>query len=155
MLNPSAKHVFSLLEGSWSLIRTIAGHGIMKGKANLRKIENNQLSVKKLRYREDGIFELNDGKKMDAQKEYLYILDNDIIGVYFVENKKQGRLFHMLDFKKNETTNFLSATAVHNCFPDIYNVRYEIYNKDDFQITYLVNGPKKNYISETVFKRIN
>lgn len=155
MLNPSAKHVFSLLQGSWSLIRTIAGHGTMKGTANLQKTENTQLFAQNLLYREDGIFELNDGKKLETHKEYLYILQNDKLGVYFVENRRQGRLFHILDFNKNETKNFLLAKAIHYCHEDIYNVRYKIYTNNHFQITYMVNGPKKNYISQTVFKRIN
>jgi hypothetical protein len=52
-------------------------------------------------------------------------------------------------------TNYLLATAIHHCSPDTYDVKYEIFNNDEFKIVYKVNGPAKNYISNTYFKRNN
>lgn len=155
MINPSAKHVFSLFEGAWSLRRKIIGHGVMKGKAIFKKLDKSNLLTQELFYREEGIFELNDGNKVDIHKEYLYVLENDQLGVYFFENNKRGQLFHILNFVKNENKKQISATAIHHCCQDIYNVKYDIYSTNKFQIIYKVNGPTKDYISGTYFKRLN
>ncbi|RNA34488.1 hypothetical protein BpHYR1_041743 [Brachionus plicatilis] len=154
MVITSAKYVFSLFQGTWLLKRTIVGHGVMKGKARFEKFGWNQPFTKKLLYREDGVFELNDGNKLDTYKEYLYMLENEKLAVYFFENNKQDRLFHFLDFKHIDN-DLLLATAIHHCSLDIYNVKYEILSRNKFQIVYKVNGPEKNYVSQTLLTRIN
>jgi hypothetical protein len=151
-----AQKIFKMFQGSWSLHRIIQGNGSMKGVAKFENLNESGAS-QDLLYKEDGVFEFDNGTKLDTHKEYIYSLENEQLAVYFIENKKRDRLFHVLDLKQiNENdTNYLLATAIHHCSPDIYDVKYEIFNNDEFKIVYKVNGPAKNYISNTYFKRNN
>jgi hypothetical protein len=144
-----------MFQGVWTLNRTIAGHGIMKGIGKFEKFNGNNPNIQELLYKEDGVFEFDNGTKLDTHKEYLYVFENEQLGVYFYENKKRDRLFHSLDFKQivDASRKTFLATATHHCSPDIYDVKYEIYNQDEFKIVYKVNGPNKDYVSQTFFKR--
>lgn len=142
-----------MFHGAWSLNRTILGVGSMKGEAifeNLSQI----ISSHDILYKEDGIFHLDNVTKLNTHKEYIYSFENEQLGVYFVECNKRDRLFHLLDFKEDNRI-YLTATAIHHCDPDVYDVKYEIYNSDEFKIVYKVNGPMKDYVSQTYFKRNN
>jgi hypothetical protein len=152
-----AKSVFAMFQGVWSLNRIIAGHGFMKGTGRFEKYNSNSTSTQELLYKEDGLFEFDNGSKLETHKEYLFVYENDQLGVFFFENKKRDRLFHLLDFEQTEGDNkkFLLATATHHCSPDVYKVTYEIYNNDEFKIVYKVNGPSKDYVSQTDFKRVH
>ena len=145
-----------MFQGAWSLHRIIQGTGSMKGLAKFEKL-NESFSPYELLYAEDGVFEFDNGTKLDTHKEYIYYLDNEQLSVYFIHNKKRESLFHMLDLKQlNENGNsYLLATARHHCSQDIYDIKYEIYNNDEFKIIYTVNGPTKDYVSKTYFKRNN
>lgn len=155
MSSSLAKSIFTMFQGVWALNRTIAGHGIMKGVGKFEKFSENSPTGQELLYKEDGVFKFDNGTKLDTHKEYLYVFENEQLGVYFFENKKRDRLFHLLDFKQVDepSRKYLLATAIHHCSPDVYDVKYEIYNNDEFKIVYKVNGPAKDYVSQTYFKR--
>ena len=127
----------------------------MRGVGKFEKFNENSSTGQELLYKEDGVFEFDNGTKLDTHKEYLYVFENEQLGVYFFENKKRDRLFHLLDFKQVDepSRKYLLATAIHHCSPDLYDVKYEIYNNDEFKIVYKVNGPAKDYVSQTCFKR--
>jgi hypothetical protein len=163
--NTSTK-VFNLLNGMWAISRKIPGYGQMKGIANFESTLNNN----ELKYKENGLFIFDNGNTCEAHREYLYRLNkkNNEIEVYFIENDKNfDRLFHTLEFKNNieenkissllitqQSQQFLSAKALHECSEDTYKIKYEIFKDNQFTIIYTVNGPTKNYVSETCFTKI-
>ena len=162
--------VFNLLSGMWTISRKIPGYGEMKGIANFDSTVNSN----ELKYKEKGLFIFDNGNQCEAHREYLYRLNkkNNEIEVYFIENDDNfNRLFHTLEFINNniedsnkvssllitpqqEQQQFLSAKALHNCCEDTYKIKYEIFKDNQFNIIYIVNGPTKNYVSETCFTKI-
>ena len=155
MPNTSTK-VFNLFNGIWSFTRQIAGYGHMNGVARFEVINANELA-----YKENGLFSFDNGNQFEAHKEYLYRLNKKTneIEVYFIEDddKNKNRLFHTLEFKDVDLSQqqeiFLSANAIHQCAKDTYKIKYEIFKDNQFKIVYTVNGPTKNYVSETYFSK--
>ena len=151
-----AKKVFTMFHGAWSLNRTILGVGSMKGVAIFENLSQN-ISSHDILYKEDGMFHFDNGTKLNTHKEYIYSFENEQLGVYFVECKKRDKLFYLLDLNElnEDHRTYLMATAIHHCNPDVYDVKYEIYDSDEFKIVCKVNGPMKDYVSQTYFKRNN
>ena len=159
-----ALKIFNSLHGSWRIHRKIAGAGYLDGYAQFNKNPNN---TNELFYQENGIFFFEDGKSFEASKRYIYSILNDDIYVYFndksdgdVENDaNKRRLFHTFGISKTQLRqdqNSLIVEALHLCIDDKYQVKYEFKfnNLNKFLIIYDVKGPKKNYVSETSFEKI-
>jgi hypothetical protein len=165
-MSNTATKVFNTFNGVWSFTRKIAGSGHMNGLAKFEKLNS---SLNELIYKENGLFIFDNGNQIEAHREYLYRLNKKTnqLEVYFVENDNNNRLFHTLEFKNindnlNETTSLtsqkkqcLSANALHECIKDTYKIKYEIFKDNEFKIVYTVNGPSKNYVSETYFIKID
>ena len=88
-----AKKVFTMFHGAWSFNRMILGAGSMKGLAIFENLSQT-ISFQDILYKEDGIFEFENGTKLNTHKEYIYSFENEQLGAYFVENKIRARLFH-------------------------------------------------------------
>ena len=83
-----------------------------------------------------------------------------MLTVYFVNEKSQlGSLFHTIHFqpRENSSTGWL-ANGEHLCSQDHYSTSYFFalngVNLSEFEITYTVKGPAKDYVSKTVFQPI-
>ncbi len=143
--------IFKNLRGNWTIERTIDNQGRMNGIAWFRNSNNEQNT---LHYREEGVFTLNSGRSCNIYREYVYRFQNNNISAYFVENGKTDRLFHILEFDSPALTgSTMKAKAKHICRCDTYDVIYEFYSDNAFNIIYQVKGPLKNYVSSTFFKR--
>jgi hypothetical protein len=124
--------MFKLLIGTWKARRTITNKNTIYGTATFTKIDD--ITIK---YREDVIFD-----NMPMYKEYIYkYISKDSIKVYFMD----GRHFHT--FKDD-------GISIHHCLNDTYRIKHKFHSKDKLEITYLVNGPEKSYISNTVYTRL-
>jgi hypothetical protein len=139
---------FKILRGRWKIEREIKGIGKLQGIATFKTIDDDSYI-----YREDGIFQTKEFKEK-VYKEYIYILNHESILTYFYENNEKKNLFLKLNFEKNNKDIFI-ANYCHLCNKDKYNSFYEIYDENKFKITYKVDGPEKNYISQTFYMRLN
>ena len=157
-----AARLFNLLEGKWEISRNVINIGRLNGSAQFEKSNSNP---NELNYTEVGIFEFyENANTFSASRKYIYRLVNDCdISVYFDDQaNREQRLFHKFDLiyankPASSDTDLVKISALHLCSEDIYKVNYEFKmnadRMDEFNITYDVKGPNKNYISQTLFKR--
>lgn len=143
--------IFSSLKGNWQLDRHIYNFGEIKGSARFIEVGQG-----KLLYREQGMLTMILGAQLSVFREYLYCLDKGKIIVYFVEGSNPKRMFHILNFISTFDQGFpLTASVHHLCKEDLYQGEYLFTSKNQFKLTYVVKGPKKDYITESVFERLN
>lgn len=133
--------------------------GTVIGEAQFDISQENELL-----YNEQGKLTLSSMDSLDeslnVSQKYLYIYDpnTDQINSYFVEkNTLRGSFFHQLRFEEKQTsTDQWIATGEHLCGQDHYCVFYSFHvngtSLSQFQIKYVVKGPKKDYVSSTTFR---
>ena len=136
--------VFDGLAGAWHLERTIEGQASMTGTAMFSPFEAGLL-----KYREEGRIRLADGKEFDGHREYLFERTPGGFLVHFAETPP--RLFHAIAVVRDG--NALAGSAVHLCTPDTYDSSYRFLADGTFGIRHTVRGPRKDYLSATVFRR--
>ena len=136
--------VFDRLEGVWLLARTIEGKASMTGTAVFTRLDTGLL-----KYREEGRIRLADGKVFDGHREYLYERSPGGFTVLFAENPP--RLFHGIAIARDGDA--LVGSATHLCIADNYDSRYTFLSDGSFVIAHTVNGPRKDYLSRTEFRR--
>ena len=139
----SIMSIFKALEGKWNFHRTISNYGIIEGAATFKK---SAIEPHLLHYREEGVLKREDGEHFQVYRDYLYRYKNDRISVFFAE--KTERLFHVLEFRDATT-----AVARHICSSDVYDATYKFRLEDEFELSYRVKGPKKDYSITTLFTR--
>lgn len=136
--------VFDRLCGAWNLERTIEGQATMTGTAVFTATEAGLL-----KYREEGRIRLADGKEFDGHREYLFERAPDGFLVHFAE--APPRLFHAIEVVRDGDA--LAGSATHLCTPDTYDSRYRFLPDGSFTIRHTVRGPRKDYLSATVYTR--
>jgi hypothetical protein len=141
----SADAVFDRLEGAWDLARTIECHATMAGVAVFTRQHAGLL-----KYREEGRIRLADGKAFDAHREYRFERTADGFSVFFEE--EPPRLFHRIRIA-HDAADALAGSAIHLCAPDVYDSHYRFLADGSFAIRHTVRGPRKDYVSATVFER--
>ncbi|SDZ20791.1 hypothetical protein SAMN05518854_104234 [Variovorax sp. YR266] len=140
----TADTVFDRLVGAWDLERTIEGQASMTGTAMLTPLETGML-----KYREEGRIRLADGKEFDGHREYLFERAPGGFVVHFAETPP--RLFHAIGIMRDGDA--LAGSATHLCTPDTYDSSYRFLADGSFTIRHTVHGPRKDYLSATVFRR--
>lgn len=140
----TADTVFDGLAGAWTLARTIEGQAAMTGVAVFTPLARGWL-----RYREDGRIRLADGKEFDGHREYLFERAPGGFTVHFAETPP--RLFHAIALAHEGDA--LAGSATHLCTPDTYDSSYRFLADGSFVIRHTVVGPRKDYLSATVFRR--
>lgn len=83
-------------------------------------------------------------RAMEAERRYLWRAAPDGSGridVFFDDE----RYFHSFD------PTVKTPMAHHDCAPDAYDVRYEFSLWPEWQVTWRVKGPRKDYVSVTRF----
>lgn len=139
------------LSGLWSLDRTIESSisgepmAVMRGTAVFTLQSSNAAS-----YSESLVLALQDGPAMPATRQYFYRQDANVLAIFFDEARE--RPFHRLVLQET-VGGMLLASAVHHCAPDHYDSRYEFRSDGAFAITHLVSGPRKSYVSKTLYVR--
>ncbi|MBJ7449122.1 MAG: hypothetical protein JHC93_02045 [Parachlamydiales bacterium] len=141
-----AAQIFDSLEGEWSFKRIIPNQGEINGRVVFHK-ENSSC----LKYREEGVFSTVHGDELNSYRDYYYTLNQDRIDIFFDKDLKN--LFQSLIFNTNDTYP-LKLRSSHLCSKDLYEGTYTFENAGQFNINYVVNGPKKNYTTYTVFKKV-
>lgn len=121
-------------EGRWQVRRMIDDHlagqsGEFTGTAMLSPRGNGLWD-----WSESGVIALGGGKPMSAARRYLWRAEGDRIAVLFDD----GRPFH--DFAPVG-----APEAAHWCAPDDYRVRYDFSRWPDWQVEWVVKGPRKDY----------
>lgn len=136
--------VFDRLAGEWTLQRNIEGQASMSGVATFTPLETGML-----KYREEGRIRLADGKEFDGHREYLFERAPGGFLVHFAETPP--RLFHAIAIVRDGDA--LAGSATHLCMPDTYDSSYRFLPDGSFTIRHTVHGPRKDYLSATVFRR--
>lgn len=133
--------VFRFLEGAWQVERSFRGsyEGSYAGKACFERLPNESATYL---YNEQGGLIHGQGQQFDAKQNYRYRLAMDKLEVYKQEDGA-WELMHELDFE--EAGDCLTAAHVHLCGEDHYATTYKIDLNADWEVTYAVNGPEKNY----------
>jgi hypothetical protein len=139
-----ADSVFCRLEGAWDLIRTIEGQATMAGIAVFTPHGGTML-----KYREEGRIRLATGKVFDAHREYRFERAPGGFLVHFGE--EPPRLFHRIRIVADSDA--LVGAATHLCTPDTYDSSYRFLVNGSFTVQHTVRGPRKSYLSSTLFKR--
>ncbi len=145
--------IFERLKGNWTFQRILPENGLVKGSAEFKEIKPGILN-----YREQGVWRRPD-QSFAISKDYQYRYDPEIdqISVYFIDQEKPAKLFYKINIAPADEKTFaeFSATGEHQCNKDNYKAQYQFINENQFSLIYFVKGPKKNYISETIWRRVN
>lgn len=118
-------------------------------------------------YIEDGDFTASNGMKFRATRRYIWRFSdaNDTLSVWFArtdDNSRADYLFHNVEFilpdgQASTPSKCWHAKAAHLCIDDMYNVKYEFnfkaVNLERWRLAYTVNGPKKDYTIDGVYRR--
>lgn len=98
-----------------------------------------------LRYVETGQLTREGLPAMTATREYLWRQTGAGIAVFFDD----GRPFHTVTAPDKAG----SAADVHFCDPDTYKVLYEFSDWPVWQSTWVVRGPRKDYVMRSYYRR--
>lgn len=140
----SAPAVFGRLGGAWTFERDISNQASMTGRACFRPGQGGHL-----RYEESGTLLLPTGQAIQARRSYLYFALENGFSVWFDE--PAPRLFH--EVRLAAAGGVLRGSATHPCGQDQYATVYEFRPDGSFMIRHDVKGPRKDYVSVTVFRR--
>ena len=143
--------IFEQLEGGWEFTRQLGMQGTMEGVARFQPKESGVLH-----YQEQGTITFANGKVCFAHRAYGYVYSQGAMAVHFWDptRKQPGALLHQLQFCSTRAADQpLKATGIHHCARDVYEAHYWFMNAQQFQLTYQVQGPKKDYTIQTDFSR--
>lgn len=148
--NTAAKKVFEFLRGTWQYTREISQTGTGFGIAEFISISSGS---DELIYQERGRWKLFSGKEYNSSREFLYRRASDTLEISFLDSERRGKIFHTLDILPSSDPSFdFSAQASHLCSEDFYEGAY-FFSATKTLIHYSVRGPKKSYLSRTLFLR--
>jgi hypothetical protein len=137
--------VFARMIGTWSFERRISNRASMTGSAIFEPTGDGEA-----RYREAGRLRLAGGQEFDAAREYLYHQRETGFAVFFPETPP--RLFHTVILVPGGSCT-LVGEASHLCGHDHYRTGYEFLPDRSFRIEHAVRGPRKDYVTTTLFRR--
>ncbi len=129
--------------GVWQLQRQITDHlgqqsGQFEGRATLT-----DAGAGRLDYHETGTFQLHSGARLQAERRYLWVFDEDGVQMLFDD----GRAFH--DFVPTGQSDDIR----HLCGADTYDVRYDFGGWPVWTARWTVTGPRKDYVSFARYNR--
>lgn len=147
---PLADRVFDLLIGTWVIDREITPKGHFQGTATFVRAD-----AKTLDYAEEGTLVLNNGTTMLGERAQTYLLHEDRIEVLFADGPNHGNHFVDILFPSDPTADWpLCSGDTHYCLKDTYKAMFCFNDADEFDVTYTVCGPEKDYVSRSVYRRI-
>ena len=164
--------LFTALRGEWTLQRGLDSliptypSGTLRGTASFEeRPPTDQAYDMEYLYTETGELMTKQGFKLAASRRYVYRYRKSIdqITAWFVkpeDGSSVDYLFHTLSFDRlpeSEHTGAFLAKGYHLCVEDDYNAnyRFEIPNvgSQEWQLRYVVTGPNKDYISDSLYSR--
>jgi Family of unknown function (DUF6314) len=141
--------IFERLLGEWSFVREVPDKATMTGHARILATAEGRA-----RYDETARVRLADGTTLTGSQSYYYRqLPPPANGfdVLFAENEE---LFERLNFHLS-TDGSLRAEAEHHCPPDRYVSQFTLDRDDRLFVEHAVQGPHKNYVVRTVYRRVS
>jgi hypothetical protein len=136
--------VHDFLRGKWTVSRVIPGQARLEGTARFETRDDDTIA-----YVETGTMRLKSGGEFEANRGYVFEETAAGFRVYFDEEPL--RLFHEVSFEPQG--NSLKADCLHRCGADLYRSRYKLLSGGRMCITHKVNGPRKDYIMSTYYRR--
>jgi hypothetical protein len=133
--------------GDWKVQRVISGFGEIAGQATFQV---NDLRDDYLDFQEAMILPNLKGQdqKPNAFRTYEYRMTSDGFDIYFSDGATKGDLFLSFAFTQASV-----LTSHHLCIKDHYNATFEFLSDDDFELSFNVVGPKKDYSIRNRFTR--
>jgi hypothetical protein len=125
---PTDPRQLSDFEGRWRLSRRIVQDAGTEARFEGQAVWSPDAEC--LIYRETGTLTVTGQPPMQAERRYRWHPD---LCVHFDD----GRFFHRVPAQGGETD--------HWCDPDSYHVRYDFSAWPDFEVIWLVSGPRKSY----------
>jgi len=145
-----AERAFLLLQGSWAIEREIRPKGRFDGTASFVLTGKNTLT-----YTEEGELELADGRKMNGERAHTYVLHSNCIEILFADGPNSGEHFVDILFPSDPSANFpICSGDTHVCIKDTYKATFCFEHEDEFRVTYTVCGPEKDYVSDSIYRRL-
>ena len=129
--------------GEWRLERVIVDqlngqNGTLTGRATFTGTDPNAVI-----YEENGTLILESGASMAASRQYLWEFGAPDVTVRFSD----GSSFHQF------TPTGYAAGTDHPCGADFYTVRYDFTSWPQWRAVWTVTGPRKDYVSTSVYAR--
>lgn len=143
--------LFESLEGTWKLQRELGEQGNMQGIACFQPCGEGVLH-----YQEQGKATFN-SNSFSSCREYAYVCKQGAIAVHFWDQKHRqpAGLLHKLHFHDAKAgIQALMAAGTHECANDLYKAHYLFINPQQFQLTYQVQGPRKDYTLTSYFSKV-
>lgn len=148
------KEIFKNLEGHWSLNREIVdimANSLTHAMGKVVFIKGKEMDSNILNYVETGVLLINESKKINFTKKYIYQLTNDAIHIILDDGVTKGELFQTL-IHLGDTCSFVGTE--HICKNDKHNGKYHFTNEHEFSIEYVVKGPNMNFQIKSIYTRI-
>lgn len=147
---PLADRVFDLLVGNWTIEREITPKGNFRGTCSFVRTD-----ARTLAYAEEGTLVLNDGTSMVGERKHTYLLHEDRIEILFADGPNDGQHFVDILFPSDPEADWpLCSGDTHYCLKDTYKAMFCFETEDEFDVTYTVCGPEKDYVSRSVYRRL-
>ncbi len=148
--DPPAERVMSVLKGCWSIDRTVEPGGHFAGTARFTPMPDGRLL-----YAETGTLRLPDGTELEGGNRYIYTLRDGAIDVTFADGGNAGAHFIDVAFSPAQTGVWpLQSAGRHLCRLDQYDAIFRVESPDRYTMTYVVCGPRKGYVSRSVYTRL-
>ena len=145
-----AERVMSVLKGCWSIDRTVEPGGHFAGTARFTPMPDGRLL-----YAETGTLRLPDGTELEGGNRYIYTLRDGAIDVTFADGGNAGAHFIDVAFSPEQTGVWpLQSAGRHLCRLDQYDAIFRLESPDRYTMTYVVCGPRKGYVSRSVYTRL-
>jgi hypothetical protein len=147
---------FDLL-GLWQIKRQITDHGsaltFFEGQALVTSLEQGLML-----YHETGIL-MQHAQPFQAERRYIFKPSLSNWTIYFEETPL--RVFQSFDFYLDLNLDLSldvypkRSRSSHVCGADLYESALEIMSSQRFELVHLVKGARKNYVSETVYEKLD
>jgi len=141
----SAKEVLSYFLGHWTVQREISGFGNIVGQA---AFQNHEDEAHWLDFQEAMVLPGAKENKPNAFRRYTYRMTATGFDIYFSDGATDGALFLSFEF-----TQASKLTSHHLCIKDHYDATFEFLSDTEFQLSFSVVGPKKDYSITTRFTK--
>ncbi len=136
------------LAGQWRIARAIRPHARFHGVATVtREADDDYL------WREAGALVLPDRRLSNTHRAYRYRIDplTKSVTVLYADGAQAGDLLHA--FTPDEMRHG-AMRHTHQCPPDTYRALLRIESADKFRLSYVIEGPRKNYSIASICERI-
>lgn len=97
-----------------------------------------------LYYRENLKFPTEEGRELNAWREYIYDFSETGLEIYFATNAQRAELFMRPKLKLEEGGLKITGDSQHSCAPDNYMGKFS-FSPTELVIEFTVKGPRKDY----------